>query len=103
MSVFRDPTDRLRGRKAQRRRLRVWTVDPYCAMCGRLTVYPDGFELDHRVPLFKGGADTDGNLQVLCPAPCHEDKTRADLGQKVKQAVGVDGWAVEPARQSINS
>lgn len=85
---------RLRGRKAQARRLRLWTKTPHCERCGKLTDYPDGFELDHRVPLHKGGPDTDANLQTLCIRPCHEDKTREDLGQAVKRPVGEDGWPV---------
>lgn len=50
-------------------------------MCGRLTNYPDGFEVDHAVPLYKGGPDTDDNLQVLCsPSGCHDKKTLIDMG-----------------------
>lgn len=92
---LRDDSDRLRGRQAQTRRLRVWSLDPFCAACERLTNYPDGFELDHIVPLFKGGEDVDSNMQVLCVSPCHRDKTRADLGQAVKRQIGGDGWPVD--------
>lgn len=70
---------RLRGRKATARRLRLWTANPYCAACGRLTEYPDGFQLDHRIPLHKGGPDTDENLQVL-DHDCHDRKTMKDMG-----------------------
>lgn len=79
---------RVTGRRLQDRRLRIWSVNPHCAHCGVLTVYPNGFELDHRVPLHCGGSDTDDNCQVLCvevdaqgkKAGCHELKTRIDLG-----------------------
>ncbi|MFY3461231.1 HNH endonuclease, partial [Achromobacter xylosoxidans] len=79
---------RMTGRKLQDRRLRIWSTNPHCAHCGVLTVYPHGFELDHRVPLHAGGSDTDGNCQILCvavdaqgrKAGCHELKTRVDLG-----------------------
>lgn len=98
----RDGSDRLRGRQGQARRLRLWSADPFCAKCDRLTDYPHGFEVDHIVPLHQGGADDDSNLQLLCvhrTGPgrkfgCHEDKTRADLGQAVKRQVGGDGWPV---------
>ncbi|MGF6877380.1 HNH endonuclease [Paraburkholderia sp. MM5477-R1] len=38
-------------------------------------------EVDHIVPLFRGGTDAPGNLQSLC-VPCHEAKTRDDFGQR---------------------
>lgn len=64
---FDDSDGRLRGRALQARRLRKWTeAGGLCATCGGLTEYPKGFELDHRVPLFKGGPDTEDNLQILC-------------------------------------
>ena len=84
---------RMRGRKLQERRLRVWKDNPCCARCGVLTNYPDGFQLDHKVPLFKGGPDTDANCQVLCLRNgCHEEKTAQDLGNRVRQAIGEDGF-----------
>lgn len=74
---------RTAGRALQSRRLRIWSRNPHCAMCGRLVAYPQGFELDHKVPLFQGGQDTDDNCQVLCvdydsfgqKIGCHADKT----------------------------
>lgn len=74
---------RTTGRALQSRRLRIWSKDPHCAACGRLTAYPQGFELDHKVPLFLGGEDTDANSQVLCvdydrfgqKVGCHAEKT----------------------------
>lgn len=91
-----DSTDgRIRGRKLQARRLRLWSKDPRCARCGTLTDYPDGFELDHKVPLFKGGADVDENCQVLCNRNlCHEVKTNDDLGRKNVVAIDITGWPV---------
>lgn len=72
---------RITGRKLQDRRLKVWAKDPRCAVCGKLTEFPHGFELDHKVPLFKGGEDIEGNCQVLCSGPdgCHAKKTTEDL------------------------
>jgi len=59
-------------------------------MCGRLTDWPHGFQVDHIVPLSQGGIDGDSNLQVLCAhkeadgtmTGCHEVKTAKDLGLK---------------------
>lgn len=79
------------GAALQARRLKLWTACPYCAHCGRFTVYPGGFELDHIQALENGGADTEENLQVLCVVwqdgrkeGCHVTKTRQDLGYKAK-------------------
>lgn len=81
---------RMTGRKLQERRLRIWSANPQCAHCGKLTVYPYGFELDHKVSLFDGGEDTDANTQVLCVSRdahgrkvgCHDAKTRQDMGYR---------------------
>ncbi|AYD67695.1 HNH endonuclease [Achromobacter sp. B7] len=81
---------RMTGRKLQERRLRLWSADPHCARCGALTVYPYGFELDHKVSLNDGGTDTDENSQVLCVSRdalgrkvgCHDVKTRQDMGYR---------------------
>lgn len=37
--------------------------------------------LDHKVPLWAGGDDSLGNLQVLCQ-PCHREKTQEEAGQR---------------------
>lgn len=88
---------RMTGRKLQERRLRVWSNNPCCAHCGKLCAFPEGFELDHKLSLHAGGADTDENCQVLCSGPdgCHAKKTAADLGYARRRTVGVNGWPGE--------
>jgi 5-methylcytosine-specific restriction protein A len=94
MAAKFDNTDgRLRGAAGVARRLRIWTKSPYCAMCGRLTDYPDGFQVDHIVPLFKGGLDEDENLQVL-DHECHDKKTLADMGAKERTKFDQNGRVV---------
>ncbi|UBX28479.1 HNH endonuclease [Arsenophonus apicola] len=72
---------RITGYQLQKRRFEVWKDNPHCAVCGRLVDYPSGFELDHVIPLFKGGADTIDNVQILCNGEdgCHKNKTKEDI------------------------
>jgi 5-methylcytosine-specific restriction endonuclease McrA len=80
-ATLRTADNRMTGRRLQSRRLRVWAeADGLCAACAGLTAYPHGFELDHKVALLNGGADTDENCQVLCH-DCHARKTASDLGR----------------------
>lgn len=75
---------RTNGRKRQEWRKAAWvSACGLCAMCGKLMRFPDGFELDHIVPLCAGGADDPSNMQVLCVSwgddgkkgGCHVAKT----------------------------
>jgi len=87
--------ERLRGRALQRQRERVWLRDQgVCARCGRVTTFPSGFELDHKVALANDGTNDDANMQILHPE-CHEAKTNEDLGYTPKVVTGADGWPVE--------
>lgn len=78
---------RMAGRALQGRRMRLWSASPCCANCGRLTDWPHGFEVDHKVRLDQGGPDTDANCQILCvhfevdgsKAGCHARKTAAEM------------------------
>jgi len=74
---------RINGVTLQKRRLVVWKKDPHCVMCGRLTEYPHGFELDHKIPLYLGGEDVIENTQILCSGEdgCHRKKTKGDMGR----------------------
>ena len=58
-----------------------------CKRQGRLTL---AVQVDHIVPVSKGGGDEDVNLQSICLA-CHDDKTRADLGLKSSGACDARG------------
>lgn len=78
---------RLRGAKWLAAITRVRARDPLCATCKALGVVTLGVEMDHVVPLHKGGSNDDDNLQMLC-VPCHRKKTRDELG--LGQSPGFD-------------
>ena len=50
-----------------------------CKLNGKLEAY----DLDHIIPLWKGGEDTEDNLQALCPA-CHRRKTDLENLERVR-------------------
>lgn len=43
------------------------------------------FDIDHRVPLHKGGTNDLNNLQALCPL-CHAVKTRSEASERAQSA-----------------
>lgn len=59
-----------------------------CAADGRTTV---ATEVDHILPLHKGGTDDLENLQALC-GECHARKTARDMGRRPRPRIGPDGW-----------
>jgi 5-methylcytosine-specific restriction endonuclease McrA len=55
--------------------------DGHCRICGVALPYePNGFSLDHIVPLVLGGPDTPANLQLTCQ-PCNRRKAANLVGQ----------------------
>ena len=52
-----------------------------CAACGR-RLEPGHWDVDHVIPLIKGGRHAETNLQPLCKVPCHQDKTAQDVAVK---------------------
>ena len=47
---------------------------------------------DHIVPIAKGGAvHSSENLQPVC-RECHQDKSNADKGHRVRPRIAADGW-----------
>ncbi len=87
-------TKRIRGKELQRMRT-YWFMDkPLCVTCHKANRTSMATELDHIIPLHKGGTNEESNLQGLC-GDCHAEKTRIDLGWKERVSIGVDGWPVE--------
>jgi len=70
--------NRIRGRKLQTLRLRIFRQWEYrCAECKRMRT-DDQLVLDHRIPLSQGGTDSEANLQPLCKDTCHVEKTQRE-------------------------
>lgn len=87
-------TKRIRGRRAVDIRRQYLRLHPLCARCMASGRVREATEVDHILPLFKGGADTHDNRQGLC-RECHAEKTDADLSRR---AAGADltGWPTDP-------
>lgn len=69
----------------------------HCARCFILHgIISIGADVDHYVPVSKGGTDDLGNLWLLC-FECHREKTmRESNGMSgFIQRVGLDGWTIE--------
>lgn len=87
--------DRLRGRTLQKLRHRLLSANPLCVMCQAKNVVRLATQLDHIKAIVNGGdarPDDDG-YQGLCK-PCHDDKTRRDLGQKPRAKFDAAGRVV---------
>lgn len=68
---------RLTGRALQKRNARIAQRDLYtCQTCGHVCDRREG-EVDHRLPLSRGGSDADTNLQWLCIG-CHRVKSQRE-------------------------
>jgi len=73
--------DRLRGSAAVKRRASFLERNPLCVECakaGRTTV---ATVPDHIAPLWKGGPDTEANLQALCHEH-HAVKTKQEAAER---------------------
>ena len=88
---------RLRGRKAVERRKRWLRENPLCVHCQAQGRVRAATELDHIVPLSRGGAEDESNLAGLCHQ-CHELKSLAEKGHKKRPTIGIDGFPVAERR-----
>ena len=52
--------------------------------CGKCeSLLPSNFEIDHKIPLWKGGIDGAPNLWALCSS-CHSIKTEDETIERIK-------------------
>lgn len=85
-----DTSKRIRGRRWMEMRSILLMQQPLCLECKKVGRVSMATEVDHIVPLFKGGTDDLENLQGLC-SEHHRIKTNSDLGYRPAKAFGVDG------------
>ena len=69
----------------------VLIEEPVCRKCQRMS----SVQVDHIIPLCKGGTDERDNLQAMCEQ-CHDEKTRKDLGitKPPPNKIGLDGYPI---------
>lgn len=77
----RTRTEPERRKVAMRQHWKCANPDGKCILPGLLEEY----DVDHRIPLWKGGSEEPENLQALCPA-CHRRKTEKE--NKERNATG---------------
>ena len=75
--------ERLRGRAGQRRRERWLRDHPTCVDCEAEGRVGAGEEVDHVIPLWKGGADDESNLATRCKAH-HREKTAREAAERAR-------------------
>lgn len=70
-------TGRVRGRRLQALRARLFANEPLCRTCVQAGRTRAATIRDHIVPLAEGGTDDDSNIQPLCK-DCSDAKTREE-------------------------
>lgn len=74
------PDRRQRGRAARRERARILEEEPLCRPCLEADRVSASVEVDHIVPLARGGSEDRDNKQGIC-IPCHRAKTAREAAE----------------------
>jgi 5-methylcytosine-specific restriction protein A len=85
-------TKRIRGAKLQEIRKRIFAKQPLCVHCQQQGRVTEAEELDHVVPLHKGGTNHPSNMAGLCH-DCHVLKSLKERGitkPRPREAKGLD-------------
>jgi 5-methylcytosine-specific restriction protein A len=90
-------------RHPQWKKLRAYVLrtEPLCRACAARGVDTIATEVDHMVPLAKGGTDALENLQPIC-APCHARKTIEDKGYRPRLGCDDRGVPLDPSHPWAN-
>lgn len=78
------------GRTRQTIRAWVLRLNPLCVRCQQQGIVRLATEVDHIIPLYRGGSESYDNRQGLCDE-CHKAKTIEDMGYKARPGCDVDG------------
>ena len=68
---------RVRGRAGQKLRAAVLAEEPFCRHCLESGERVKAVEVDHIVPLSRGGGEERSNKQALCKL-CHDAKSKLE-------------------------
>ncbi|WP_395407957.1 HNH endonuclease [Pseudoduganella sp. UC29_106] len=93
-------TPRLRGRAGVERNERWKRDHPLCVICEASGITAVVEEVDHIIPLWKGGADDETNLQSLCK-PCHATKTAAEASERAGRDTDPGGVVGNPRSKHL--
>lgn len=78
-------THRITGSSLQKIRHRILTRDNGLCQCDdcKASPFPLAADIvDHRIPLWEGGPDTDDNRQAMASVPCHQKKTAEEAKRR---------------------
>jgi 5-methylcytosine-specific restriction protein A len=81
--------ERLRGRAAVKRRASWLERHPLCVECEKAGRVTAATVPDHIVPLWKGGPDTEANLQSLCREH-HDEKSAQEALERSRGGRGAE-------------
>ena len=89
-------TERIRnGWQWEKIRRRILRRDTLCIDCLVLGYTIASSEVDHRVPLFKGGSNDDDNLAGVCH-DCHTRKSAEERGYRSASRPDINGMPTNP-------
>jgi 5-methylcytosine-specific restriction protein A len=72
---------RIRGRRGVAIRTAIKRREPLCVKCKQRGIVEVATEVDHIIPLDKGGGNEASNMMPLCHQ-CHVEKSARDQGRR---------------------
>jgi len=85
-------TTRIRGNSLYAIRRKHFTANPLCVVCDREGRTARATELDHIIPLWEGGHESEANIQGLC-SECHKAKTAEEAKRRANLGLPPDRYA----------